>query len=338
MVQQNKLQELDDTEIYLHERELVLPQLRELISEKNRYKALLDEALIDHNKLESCLRKTRLELEHVTTLQLEAPQLNQIKSRKNVVGLVVVGFALGAILSAGYWYTVLRKDVQPSLVIVEATDTTSDDSVVAVNVEPKDAVTIEELPPTVISSVAKVEEVDTVVVKDSVITEVKSQSIPIVVESSSSWVAAGSEFNVSPNLSIAVKEKKIIPSVADLSVYDRTVIFSTIRNWADAWSQQDLPTYLSYYSASYIPEGDISYQQWLERRKLRLQRTGGINVGVSGAKIGLVEKNRVQVKFKQSYQSEGYSDQINKSINLVNETGGWKILTERSLGKVTATN
>ena len=337
MVQHKNLETLDDTGIYLHERDLVLPQLRDLIAEKNRYKALLDETLIDHNKLESNFRKTRLELEHLTTLQLEAPKQKSNRSRKQIVACSVVGFLLGAILSAAYGYTLLRKVPPQPLPLVEIVDITNGDVVATVKVE------TEELSPNVVLNEAVTSE--TLIEAAPVVakgvpdeTNGKSDSIPIIAENSSAWVAAGSEFSAPSPLSVATEETKAVPSVADLSGYDRTVILNTITTWADAWSRQDLPVYLSHYSNSYLPEGGISYQQWLQMRTSRLQRQGRIKVEVSEAKIGLLEKNRVQVKFQQNYQSESFSDQIVKSINFVNESGGWKILTERSLGSVIVQN
>jgi len=104
MVQHKSLTKSAATGITDKQREQVLPHVRKLISEKNHYKNLLDEAILKQNKTEDQLKQTLLEIEQFTQRQLMVPNNPVSPNRKKVVRWILVGFATGVILSAGYGY------------------------------------------------------------------------------------------------------------------------------------------------------------------------------------------------------------------------------------------
>ena len=44
----------------------------------------------------------------------------------------------------------------------------------------------------------------------------------------------------------------------------------------------------------------------------------------------MLDAERVRVVFDQSYETESYSDQVVKTLELIWEDGSWKILSERA--------
>jgi len=65
-----------------------------------------------------------------------------------------------------------------------------------------------------------------------------------------------------------------------------------------------------------------------------LERPAWIHVFYNDLRLNFVSENHVQIKLKQTYQSDVYQDEIRKSLNLYKEEGQWRIVMERSLGPV----
>lgn len=159
-----------------------------------------------------------------------------------------------------------------------------------------------------------------------------AQLVPVVTQatevagSSNYWWPAGSEFDQQA----AVPLHSFSPAAAN----EHEKILAVIKNWATAWSNQDLEQYFSYYSADYRPEAGYSQSQWRDIRRSRLERPEWIQVFYDDLRLNFVSENHVQIKLKQTYQSDFYQDQIRKSLNLFKENGQWRIVMERSLGPV----
>jgi hypothetical protein len=153
---------------------------------------------------------------------------------------------------------------------------------------------------------------------------------------SQQWWPVGQEFDLAVT---AEKSTTVIaavenPELESLSQKERGDILQELSGWIDSWTERDSTLYLSYYSDKYRPEPGTSRKIWLTTRRDRLQRPDWIKVVMQGIKLRKLAGNKVQVKFQQHYHSNLYQDQIWKSLNLVNEKGAWKIITERSLGRV----
>ncbi|MCK4501970.1 MAG: protein kinase [Desulfuromonadales bacterium] len=301
--QHETMQPDNNTEITRQQLAQLLPHVRELMAEKNHCKALLDEALIEHYKIEGRLRQTQQELDQANMLQLETPQRTSGKNWKQVISWALVGFILGVILSWSYGSTLVQKNIP---LITPASSTDAPAAIEPVVVASSEKLITPELP-----------EVTKPAAKPS---KKVASLIPLIAEQSAMWMAAGDEFSTNAASEV-------------LTADDRRIILSTISQWADSWSQQNFAAYLYHYSDSFIPAAGISRQEWLQTRKLRLQRPEWIKIAIDVISLSLVTKDRVEVKFQQKFRSNAYHDQILKSMELLNETAGWKILTERSLGK-----
>ncbi len=104
----------------------------------------------------------------------------------------------------------------------------------------------------------------------------------------------------------------------------------TVTSWADAWSAQDADRYLEHYSEAFEPGGALSLPAWRSQRRQRLVAPEFINVSVSQLDMQRVDDARVQVTFFQAYRSNRFSDEVQKTLDLVWERGAWKIWREVS--------
>jgi hypothetical protein len=103
-----------------------------------------------------------------------------------------------------------------------------------------------------------------------------------------------------------------------------------VRDWAADWSRQDVDGYLSRYAADFQPPDGASRAAWAEDRRLRLTQPKVISVQVSAFEIVPLDGQHVTVSFEQAYRANHYRDRVRKTLDLVFEGGGWKILKELS--------
>ena len=104
----------------------------------------------------------------------------------------------------------------------------------------------------------------------------------------------------------------------------------TIDLWGAAWSDKNVPQYLSNYSEDFQIPGKLSRNEWEKLRRTRLNRPRYISLDVDYEKFEFVETNVFDVYFEQSYRSNTYSDVTSKVLRLRKEDHAWKILTENS--------
>ncbi len=347
MVQQKSLQAASDNGITQQQREQVLPHVRQLIAEKNHYKTLLDEALLGQNKMASQLTQTRLEIEQLNQLQLQAPDGYVPINRRKIATWVLGGFLLGVILSGSYGYTLQRKNLNSAIPEnrVEKRLATAPTVIAEQNVTPVEI----EKPTLNLAPVVDNELSDGGSLPDSGVKEAeelisrqvkhKQGAIPVIAAApQQQWWPAGGEFSavkteLPPKASVTTPtaDKTV---VANLSSGEQEEIFQQILSWRESWSKQQTAEYFTHYSKQYRPELGRSRNEWLKMRKSRLQRPEWIKVEIQNVSMRRQGENQVQVKFQQNYHSNSYHDQIIKSLNLGREKGGWKIVTERSLGRV----
>ncbi|NOQ41997.1 MAG: protein kinase [Desulfuromusa sp.] len=347
MVQKKSLQVCPDTGISRQQREQVLPHVRQLISEKNHYKTLLDEARLGQNKTACQLKQTQLELDQFATLQLEAPPKLAAENRKKVVVWALGGFILGIIMSGSYGYTLQQKNIQQV-----AQETVVAKQVATVLVEPS---VQQDLPVVVEQSVLLEAEVVNNDLqqdeKNASIPVVKEETVPVsgqskkadspitvIAEQPQQWWPAGQEF--AAEVAVLKGQGGVAVSAVDrlvsagLSEAECDAIFHDLLLWLDSWSEQNPAAYFSHYSDQYRPDLGKSREEWSQSRRSRLLRPGWIKVQAQDISIQLLGEKQVQVKFQQIYRSDFYQDTVFKSLNLINENGSWKILTERSMGKI----
>jgi len=108
----------------------------------------------------------------------------------------------------------------------------------------------------------------------------------------------------------------------------------TVLAWAGYWSNQDVGAYLASYAADFKPARGLSRSDWESQRRQRLKKPASIQVRISDFAVTRASGSSATVRFAQSYRSSTYSDRVRKQMELRRSGGSWKILSERSLGKI----
>ena len=107
---------------------------------------------------------------------------------------------------------------------------------------------------------------------------------------------------------------------------------SFLHRWAQAWSNQDVDDYLTFYDEHFIPPTGKKRATWEAQRRTRLTAPKKITVSLDNFQITLQDNNRVQIEVIQSYKSDIFADRTRKLFDLQATEGGWKIIREQSIG------
>ncbi|MCZ6802753.1 MAG: tetratricopeptide repeat protein [Proteobacteria bacterium] len=134
---------------------------------------------------------------------------------------------------------------------------------------------------------------------------------------------------------VKAEEKPVLPPVKKVDgegeiAQNRKAVELAVNNWANAWSAQDVGTYLLNYAQEFIPPKRLSRAAWEKERRTRLLRPSFIKVTLSNMKINLHGKDYAEVKFTQKYQSDTYGDKVNKEILMRKVEDKWLITQERT--------
>ena len=90
--------------------------------------------------------------------------------------------------------------------------------------------------------------------------------------------------------------------VNDQENYD--IALSLVKKWAGSWSQQDVASYISHYAENYSPpRTQLTHQDWLEQRQVRLTNKKFIQIDVADFEFQEKDDNRFSVTFTQRYRS-----------------------------------
>lgn len=123
------------------------------------------------------------------------------------------------------------------------------------------------------------------------------------------------------------------PDKADVEeaiAQNRIDVDSSLKNWVNAWSAQDVDTYLATYAQEFIPPQRLSRSEWEKDRRIRLRKPGFIKITLSNVKINLHGKDYAEIKFTQAYQSNTYSDKVKKELLMRKIADKWLITQERT--------
>ncbi|SEA08309.1 Serine/threonine protein kinase [Desulfuromusa kysingii] len=109
---------------------------------------------------------------------------------------------------------------------------------------------------------------------------------------------------------------------------------SFLQRWAQAWSNQDVDAYLSFYGEQFVPPAGRSRADWEAQRRTRIRAPKEIQVTLDAFQVIPGEDKVQQVELIQSYTSNLLSDRFKKVFDLQQTDNGWKIVRERSIGRV----
>ena len=101
-----------------------------------------------------------------------------------------------------------------------------------------------------------------------------------------------------------------------------------VQTWLDAWNKKDVSAYLGAYSGSFVPEKSMTRNQWETMRTSRINKQGDIQIAIGKVTTVRCDNKTAEVAFSQEYGSVNYKDSVNKTLNLENLKGAWKITRE----------
>lgn len=103
-----------------------------------------------------------------------------------------------------------------------------------------------------------------------------------------------------------------------------------IKDWVGAWSEQRVDDYLDCYSRSFVPEEGIGRAAWAAQRRERIAAPRFLRVAITGLETRMTDAGTARATFLQYYRSDGFSDTVRKTLELVWEDGRWRIQRESS--------
>jgi len=100
------------------------------------------------------------------------------------------------------------------------------------------------------------------------------------------------------------------------------------RAWARAWSARELSQYLGFYAAGFVGSGARNRAEWVEGRRLALERAQDLSIRIERLTLQPVSATRVEVRFWQVYRSAILAVDTWKTLVWEWDGGRWAIVSE----------
>lgn len=104
-------------------------------------------------------------------------------------------------------------------------------------------------------------------------------------------------------------------------------VHATLASWTEAWASKSMEAYFALYAPDFQPEGGLSRGAWEAQRRDRISRPKRIGVKAVNPQISRAGDG-LRVSFRQEYESDAFSDQVSKVLELQQVGGSWKIARE----------
>ena len=137
-----------------------------------------------------------------------------------------------------------------------------------------------------------------------------------------------------PSANVAVATPAAAPAAsstakpaADARQADRAAIEKSVRDWAKAWSNKDMPRYYAAYANNFIPANRASRSQWESDRRIRIVSKKSISVEVREMKVSFTGET-ASVRFQQLYTSDNLKGSSRKTLEMVRQGNRWLIVRE----------
>jgi CubicO group peptidase (beta-lactamase class C family)/chromosome segregation ATPase len=123
------------------------------------------------------------------------------------------------------------------------------------------------------------------------------------------------------------------PPAADASgvVGGRGGVQGFVRSWAEALSRRDLDRFLSCYSRSFEPPSGLTLREWGQRRVAELSDPSIRGLELGGVEIAPLAAGGASTRFVYRLKTSERDITMTKTLELVWEGGGWKVLREAPL-------
>lgn len=115
-------------------------------------------------------------------------------------------------------------------------------------------------------------------------------------------------------------EKSASPQVQALAV---------LQAWAAAWSAQNVDGYLGFYGTAFEVPDKLARKAWEAKRRERILAPKAIHVEIGSPEAKVLGPGKVEIVYKQVYQTDEVRLVLRKRIVLTKEGKEWKIVSER---------
>ncbi len=123
-----------------------------------------------------------------------------------------------------------------------------------------------------------------------------------------------------------------VAAASKLSAADENAVLARLESWRATWSAQDVDAYLANYSPNFAPATGVARSVWESQRRTRVVRPRSIAIQALSPRVGQTGGNRAWVEFVQIYESNTYSDQVRKRLEMEKVGGQWLIVKESVVG------
>ena len=134
-------------------------------------------------------------------------------------------------------------------------------------------------------------------------------------------------FSYSPNMQ---KKYLAVPDSESNNKSDKTKLADLaflIESWRSSWENKDLEVYFSNYSKYLKIKGEMSYKKWKKTRTEKIINKKEISIILTNIKYEYKE-GFGYISMNQAYNSGNYSDNEEKTLIIINESGSFKIIEE----------
>lgn len=111
----------------------------------------------------------------------------------------------------------------------------------------------------------------------------------------------------------------------------RAEITALVNQWARAWQERDVATYIASYTAQFSNVASGRHRDWVAHRRERIMAPQFIRVNLNAIDVQPLSADAALVNFSQHYQSDQMSDTVKKQLVVIRENQRWKISQENIL-------
>jgi tetratricopeptide (TPR) repeat protein len=108
---------------------------------------------------------------------------------------------------------------------------------------------------------------------------------------------------------------------------DTEDILKAVRQWAAAWSRQDIDAYIGAYGRDFKPSRGLTRAQWEAERRARINGRAKIRVEVLQPRVSITG-DTAKVSFRQNYESDSLETTTRKTLTLTRQGNRWLIVSE----------
>lgn len=102
----------------------------------------------------------------------------------------------------------------------------------------------------------------------------------------------------------------------------------SLKRWAQVWSSRNSEELAGFYAPSFISADGRSRSAWLEKRQVAIGAAKQIEIELADIQVQVLGTDKVSTSFRQSYRSDSYQDQVNKTLTWQKIDGRWLIVRE----------